>query len=290
MRHCDDISDGDASEDEKREMLRSWRGQLEGALNGECQGNPILHAFLDSVTRFSIPGSYFHWMLDGVEMDLSVRRYETFTDLYRYCFNVAGSVGLTCLQIFGFRDEQAKRYAEECGIAFQLTNILRDVKEDASLGRVYLPLEDLRRFDYSTEDLTRGVTDDRFRRLMDFEAGRARCFYDRGRRLLALVDRISRPALWAMMEIYGGLLTKIVRSRYDVFGAVIRLSSPEKCAIAVKALALHFLPTRIAETGGLRGHGGPDAPDHSGDGRGAGGRSEVAGTGPESGPRQGAAL
>jgi len=246
MRHCDDITDGDSSEGEKHELLRCWRSQLEGALDGDCRGNPIFPAFLDSVTRFSIPSRCFHWMLDGVEMDLTVRNYETFEDLYRYCFHVAGSVGLTCLHIFGFKDQIAQRYAEECGIAFQLTNILRDVREDASLGRVYLPLEDLRRFDYSCKDLTLGIRDDRFRRLMNFQADRARGYYDRARTLLTLVDRESRPALWAMMEIYGRLLKKIVRSGYDVFGKVIRLSPFEKCSIAAQALAMRILPVRGA--------------------------------------------
>ncbi len=251
MRHCDDISDGDSSDEQKREMLQCWRRQLDGALNGDCRSSPIFPAFLDSVARFAIPHRYFHWILDGVEMDLKVRKYETFMDLYRYCFKVAGSVGLTCLQVFGFRDDRARLYAEQCGIAFQLTNIIRDVKEDASLGRVYLPLEDLRRFNYSPEELVLGVLDDRFRRLMTFQACRARDYFIRARSLLPMVDKVSRPGLWAMMEIYGRLLDKIVHSRYDIFGPVVRLSTPEKCIIAIRALALRFLPTglgRIADT------------------------------------------
>ncbi|NWG12879.1 MAG: phytoene/squalene synthase family protein [Acidobacteria bacterium] len=284
MRHCDDISDSDSSDDEKREKLQCWRRQLEGALRGECQSHPMFPAFFDSVTRFAIPGSYFHWILDGVEMDLAVRKYETFADLYRYCFNVAGSVGLTCLQIFGCRDERARRHAEECGIAFQLTNILRDVKEDASMGRIYLPLEDLRRFGYSAEELVQGVLDDRFRDLMTFQARRARDYYNRARNLLSMVDKVSRPGLWAMMEIYGRLLDKIVRAKYEVFGPVVRLSTSEKCLIAIKALAGRFLPLGAGRIGDTQKPGGPDAADRSGDKRRTGDFPDGTGSRPESGP------
>lgn len=246
MRHCDDLSDGDCPEERKRELLERWRRQLDGALNGDCGGHPIFPAFLDAVRRFSIPPRYFHCILDGVEMDLSIRRYDTFEQLYRYCFNVAGAVGLTCLQIFGFSDERAKAHAEQCGIAFQLTNILRDVKEDAGMGRIYLPQEDLRRFDYGTEDLARGVVDDRFRGLMTFEAGRARAYYERGMELIPMVECASRPALWAMIEIYGRLLEGIARADYDVFRCAVRVSTPEKCSIALRALAMRFVPALAA--------------------------------------------
>jgi phytoene synthase len=240
MRRCDDIADGNYPDERKRELLRGWRRQLEGALNGTCDGDPILPAFLDAVRRYSIPGRYFHWILDGVEMDLAVTRYERFEDLYRYCFNVAGAVGLTCLQIFGFRDARALDYAEQCGIAFQLTNIMRDVGEDARMERIYLPVEDLHRFNYSPEDLMRGVADRRYFDLMAYQASRARDYYDRARDLLPLVDRSSRPALWAMMEIYRRLLERIVRARYQVFERTIRVSNAEKCRIAVKALGMRL--------------------------------------------------
>jgi phytoene synthase len=244
MRHCDDIADGDHSSDHKRELLRHWRARLDGALNGECTDDQVLPAFRDAVRRFSIPGQYFHWIIDGVEMDLAVRRYESFQELYRYCFYVAGAVGLTCLQVFGFRDERAKEYAEQCGIAFQLTNILRDVSEDARMERIYLPIEDLRRFGYSTEDLMRGVADDRYFELMAYQASRARGYYNRARNLLPLVERASRPALWAMMEIYRRLLDKIVQSRYEVFGRTIRISNAEKCRIALRAMAMRLVARR----------------------------------------------
>ena len=131
--------------------------------------------------------------------------------------------------------------AEHCGIAFQLTNILRDVKEDAGMGRIYLPEEDLERFHYPAEDLRRGVINEGFRELMAFETGRARQYYAESRGLLPLIEADSRPALWAMMEIYGRLLEKIERRHFNVFGPAIRLSRPEKAAVALRALAMRFL-------------------------------------------------
>ncbi len=241
MRYCDDISDGLSSPGEKRKMLGMWRAQLNAAVAGKFEGSPILPAFHDTVQAFSIPPDYFHWIIDGAEMDLTVDHYESFDDLYKYCFNVASAVGLVCLQIFGYAEERATKLAEQCGIAFQLTNILRDIKEDAAMGRIYLPAEDLRRFDYPVEGLRAGVFDARFRKLMSFEAGRAAEYYARARNLLPLVDAASRPALWAMMEIYGRLLKRIVRRQFDVFSDGIHLSSSEKTAIALRALAMRYL-------------------------------------------------
>jgi phytoene synthase len=241
MRYCDDISDGTDALEDKRRQLKMWRAQLDAAVQGNLEGSPILPAFRDAVQRFSIPAEYFHWIIDGAEMDLAIERYETFDDLYRYCFHVASAVGLVCLQIFGYTDERAKKLAEQCGIAFQLTNILRDIKEDAGMGRVYLPAEDLRRFRITEDDLDGGTIDARFLELMMYETKRARQYYTQARSLLPLVDADSRPALWAMMAIYEGLLKKIIRHNYDVFSHAIRLSSAEKTAIALRALTMRFL-------------------------------------------------
>jgi phytoene synthase len=241
MRHCDDISDGTDPFEDKRKQLKMWHAQVDAAVQGNLEGSPILPAFHDAVQRFSIPTEYFHWIIDGAEMDLIVHRYETFEDLYRYCFHVASAVGLVCLQIFGYTDKHAKKLAEQCGIAFQLTNILRDIKEDAGMGRVYLPAEDLRKFRVTEDDLGGGLVDARFLELMRYETKRARQYYEQARSLLPLVDADSRPALWAMMAIYEGLLDKIVRRNYDVFGRAIRLSSAKKSAIALRALSMRFL-------------------------------------------------
>jgi phytoene synthase len=235
MRYCDDISDGGAAPASKRELLEAWRGALAGAYRGEYGGSRILPAFHDTVRRFDIPQAYFDALIDGAQMDLTVRRYETFEDLYRYCYRVASVVGLVCIEIFGYEDARAREYAESCGIAFQLTNILRDVKEDGERGRIYLPLEDLRRFDYPEEDLFRSVVNDHFLRLMQFEVARAREYYQRALPLLPLIDRGSRPALQAMMAIYGGILTRIEQSGYDVFAERAQLSHWEKVSIAARA-------------------------------------------------------
>jgi phytoene synthase len=184
MRHCDDISDGDDGIENKSRMLHNWRAQLDAAFSGDLDKNPILPAFRDAIHNFSIPAEFFHWIIDGAEMDLDISHYETFEDLYKYCFNVASAVGLVCLQIFGFRDERAKKYAEQCGIAFQLTNILRDIKEDADRGRIYLPAEDLRKFHYTEEELRLGVVDERFRNLMQFEVWKERANITRQRAIL----------------------------------------------------------------------------------------------------------
>jgi phytoene synthase len=240
MRYCDDVSDGDASLENKRKLLRDWRSQIDIAYSANLPKHIILPAFQDTVRNFSIPAEYFHWIIDGAEMDLDISQYETFDDLYKYCFHVASAVGLVCLQIFGFVEERAKKYAEQCGIAFQLTNILRDVKEDADNGRVYLPAEDLRRFQYTTEELQRGVLDERFRNLMRFEAERAREYYSEARNLLPLVEETSRPALWAMIEIYERILDRITRRQFDVFHRPIHLAGAEKIFIALRALAMRL--------------------------------------------------
>ncbi len=242
MRFCDDISDSEESLDAKQAGLQRWRQRLDAILAGDLPHNSIFPAFRDSIQRFSIPVQYFHWIIDGAEMDLAVDRYETFDELYRYCFNVASAVGLVCLHIFGFRDDCAKQYAEHCGIAFQLTNILRDVREDAEMGRIYIPEEDLRRFGYQPVELRKGILDERFRRLMTFEVERAGEYYTRGRKLLPLVDPISRPSLWAMIEIYSRILGKIRRRNYDVFRDRVRLPDSEKAMIMCRALAARFLP------------------------------------------------
>jgi phytoene synthase len=247
MRHCDDASDGTGALQEKRKQLELWRGRLDAAAAGQCQDDPILPAFHDSIRRFAIPVQYFHWIIDGTEMDLVKDRYQTFEELYRYCFHVASAVGLVSLHIFGFTDERAKKYAEECGIAFQLTNILRDLKEDAAMGRIYLPTEDLNQFQYSEDDLRRGTRNENFQRMMQFECIRAQSYYDRAQQLLPLVDAVSRPALWAMMEIYGRILGKIQKQRYDVFGRRVRLSGLEKMAIAAKSFGMRYFDKKKPE-------------------------------------------
>jgi phytoene synthase len=235
MRYCDDIADSHHPPTSKADALRQWRDALTGALKGDYGESRILPAFADSVQKYSIPATYFYELIDGAEMDLSVNRYQTFDDLYQYCYRVASVVGLVCIHIFGFQDDQAKNYAESCGIAFQLTNILRDVKEDAEHGRIYLPLEDMEAAGYSEDDLSHFMLDDRFRQLMKIEAQRAHGYYERGTGLLGYVDPVSRPCLAAMIGIYSSLLTKIESKGYDVFSKRISLSAREKISIAARS-------------------------------------------------------
>lgn len=236
MRYCDDIVDGTGRDDDKQRRLERWRQALEDGYAAQDGVNPILPAFHDTVTRFGIPKPYFQDLIDGAEMDLSVTRYATFDDLYRYCYRVASAVGLVCIHIFGFTDERAKTYAEWCGIAFQLTNILRDIPEDAAMGRMYLPQEDLERFALTEEDLRAGVASDRFIRLMAFEVERAHGFYEKALPLLPLIHDASRPCLSAMIRIYRQHLNEIERRGYNVFGPKVRLPVWKKLAIAGQAL------------------------------------------------------
>jgi len=242
MRYCDDVADGDDSVAGKSARLRDWRMALDRALNGDCridsggdQGNLLLPAFQDAVRQYSIPTEYFHQLIDGAEMDLSIRSYQTFDDLYQYCYRVASVVGLCSLHLFGFRDPSAKQLAEQCGIAFQLTNILRDLREDAACGRIYLPLEDLKRFDYSAEELTAGIYNENFRSLMQYEVERARQFYKKAYPLIEMVDPESRPALWTMISIYQGILGTIERNRGNVFSRAAALSEMEKFGVLLQA-------------------------------------------------------
>ena len=253
MRFCDDVSDGDESVENKREGLSRWRSLLCEA-TGETHGTTeedsrdtrtavILPAFRDTLQKYSIPAKYFHWIIDGTEMDLDAGRCETFDDLYKYCFHVASAVGLVCLRIFDFREdekEQAGKLAEQCGVAFQLTNILRDIREDAERGRIYLPMEDMRRFKYTEDDLKNGVVNENFRALMRFEAERARFYYGEARKLLPLVTPASRPSLWIMMDVYSRLLERIVESGFDVFKKRVRLSRNEKISIILKAVLMRL--------------------------------------------------
>jgi len=232
MRYCDDLSDEPGA---TRELLDRWRTALDRALAGRYDGHSTLPAFHDTVRRYSIPHQYFHEMIDGVSSDLQPRCMQTFDQLYRYCYQVASVVGLTTIHIFGFDSAQALPLAEKCGVAFQLTNILRDVREDVERGRIYLPQEDLTRFGVAVDDLKRGKPASQFIELMRFEAARAREYYQESQPLLGMVHARSRASLWALIEIYSRLLAKIEASDYDVLSRRIALSAVEKSWIVIRA-------------------------------------------------------
>ncbi|HMF78505.1 MAG TPA: phytoene/squalene synthase family protein [Bryobacteraceae bacterium] len=239
MRYCDDLSDEPGAQAKDAAQLQQsislWRVELDRALNGKMGDNPLWPAFCDTVQRFAIPHRFFHEMIDGVMSDVEPREMETWEELYEYCYRVASVVGLTIIHIFGFSSVRALLLAEKCGVAFQLTNILRDVREDAEMGRVYLPREDLRRFGVSPEQLRLGIENDRFRSLMRFEAERARTCYQESEPLSELIEKKSRNSLWALREIYMRLLARIEKSNYSVLNQ--RISLPKRTKIGLLLFA-----------------------------------------------------
>ena len=252
MRLADDISD-DASltAQERYAKLEAWSEQARRVFGGEATDDAVLFALADAQRRFQIPPELFDKLVQGTAMDLQyapqqseqspVAPYESFDELYQYCYHVASVVGLICIHIFGYRNPAAEPLAEKCGVAFQLTNILRDVKEDAAMGRIYFPRQDLQRFAVSPAILTganvrNGFQPASLQPLLQFEAERAREFYRAGDELLPLVDPDSRPALWVLIEIYRRLLAKIAERNYDVFSERVSLSAGEKLWLLSRGL------------------------------------------------------
>jgi 15-cis-phytoene synthase len=227
MRHADDLSDDETKPVERRRAeLNAWLGAWHGALQGQATTDPVFIALADARAKFGISADLLDRLVEGTAMDLEREdlpdrydTYATFDDLYRYCYLVASVVGLVCIRIFGYSDLRAEKLAEETGIAFQLTNILRDVREDVERKRVYLPLEDLRRHDVSIDDLAKlpaNITEHE-RELLKSIAMRAESYYQSGYALLQLIDADSRPALWVLISIYHRMLRQIADHRYEVF-------------------------------------------------------------------------
>ncbi|HYM12717.1 MAG TPA: phytoene/squalene synthase family protein [Bryobacterales bacterium] len=246
-RYSDDVSDDERSGgiEARRAALARWRGSLEAALAGRFGDSPILPALAQAAEHFHIPPRYFFELLEGVETDLDPPRYRTFDDLYHYCYLVASTIGLVCLHIFGFKAAEASVYAEKLGVAFQLTNILRDLREDTGRGRLYLPEEDLARFGAERADIEAGRLD-KLRELLRFEAGRAEAYYCEAAPLLGLIDRRSRASLWVMTAIYHGILERLRRSGYDVFSRRAGLSGAEKTGILLRGLKLHLVGGNVS--------------------------------------------
>jgi phytoene synthase len=232
-RFIDDIAD-DQTRRAPATLLARWREELDSVYGG-APTHPVSYALADAVQRFRLPQEHFLDLIRGVEMDLTQRRYATFDELYQYCYRVASTVGLLCIEIFGYQRQSARDYAVDLGIAFQLTNILRDVLEDARRGRLYLPLEDLRRFDCTEAELLTGRYSPRVGALMAFECGRARAYYLRARGALAPEDRGSLAAAEAMRSIYERLLDRIEARHFDVFGPKVTLPRYEKVTLALAA-------------------------------------------------------
>ena len=233
MRYCDDLSDSDDVAD-RPAAIAGWRRDLDAALSGNPSEHPLWPAFIDSVKRYGIPHQYFHDMIRGVSSDLEPRRIQTFQELYDYCYHVASVVGLTIIHIFGFENPEALRLAERCGVAFQLTNILRDVREDAEHGRVYLPTEDLERFGVKPEELAGSALSPALRNLLAFEADRAREYYRESQPLIKMVSSSSRASLKALIGIYSRLLQRISNSGYEVLAVRVRVPAWEKIWILAR--------------------------------------------------------
>jgi phytoene synthase len=215
-RYTDDIVDEGTDQRSKVLRLRRWRMELGRALRGTSP-YVILNQLSTTARKFNIPVDHFYDLIRGMEMDLSKTRYETFDELYRYCYLVASTVGLMCRQIFGYRNHSTRDYAVNLGIALQLTNILRDIKEDAKRGRIYIPREDLRRFGYTEEDLIACRYTPEFVNLMRYECDRASKYFDIARAALGNEDKRFFFAARIMWSIYAHTLQRIMRSNYNVF-------------------------------------------------------------------------
>jgi phytoene synthase len=231
MRYCDDLSDEPGA---TSAAMTRWRDALTDALAGHPDFSAVWPAFLDAVVRYKIPHEYFYDMIEGVASDLSPRTFHTFDELYRYCYRVASVVGLTTIHIFGFDSPAALPLAEKCGIAFQLTNILRDIREDAGLGRIYLPAEDLAQFGVLPADLDKSRRTAAFESLMEFEIARARRYYEEAASLIGMIHKDSRGSLRALIAIYSGLLERIAESPSEVLTRRISLPAIEKTWIVLR--------------------------------------------------------
>lgn len=253
MRHADDLSDDESvGLDARRKNLDVWLEDWHRAQAGEATDDPVFIALRDAQQRFGITGELLDQLVQGTAMDLhqdagdSARvrgfdTYATFDDLYRYCYLVASVVGLVCIRIFGYSDARAEKLAEETGIAFQLTNILRDVREDAERMRVYLPMEDLRKTGVTPEELVALKDGSRMtagqREVLAMEARRAEQYYESGLALLPLISADARPALWVLIRIYHALLRKIEAHQYDVFSERVSVATRVKLGILFRGLA-----------------------------------------------------
>jgi squalene synthase HpnC len=255
MRLIDDVADESNDVAAKQRGLAKWRAALDEGITSSAGVNisappgaaAVLPALVDTMRRYNMPARYLHDLISGAEMDLTVNSYATFDRLREYCYRVAGTVGLTCTHVFGFRDSRALDLAEKLGLAFQLTNIVRDVHDDCAMGRVYLPDEDLAQYNVSPEDFARTEGTLGVRELLRFEAGRAWQCYEEGAALLNLIEPESRPALWLLVHTYSALLARMEELDYAVFGERVRLSKAEKLVFIAKARFTRLTEENILE-------------------------------------------
>ena len=258
MRHADDISDDEkVPVQTRREKLSTLLDSFHRAVAGEPTDDPVLFALAHTQKAYDIPMEWLNKLVYGTMMDLhdnplttseslavaggdttvmtkQILTFPSFDDLYAYCYHVASVVGLVCIKIFGYRDPKAEKLAERTGIAFQLTNIIRDVKEDAQMGRVYLPESDLQTFGVKAEEVVAWPTLEMLQPVLQLEGERALVYYQSAQELITLIDDDSQPALWALVEIYRKLMEKIAAKKYDVFTERVRLTTSEKLRVLGK--------------------------------------------------------
>jgi phytoene synthase len=241
LRGADDIGDSFAPIEDRRRALHDWRSQLEDVLAGRSPQDLWWIALADTIKRYAIPVERLHEVVDGVASDLDTFRYRTFADLYGYCYRVASAVGLACLPIWGASDPRATAPAEACGIAFQLTNVLRDLVEDYDRGRIYLPQEDLDRFGVTDAMIARRQPTDELNQLLQFEIDRARSYYRTSLDLTEYLPATGRAILSVMYGVYGGLLGKIADRPMGVLEGRISLPATEKIGYVLRALPIRYL-------------------------------------------------
>lgn len=240
-RKTDDIVDeGNESDDYKYEQLKKWRIEFEKALGGYSH-YPLLNKVAEIIQQFNIPLEPFFELIIGMEMDLQNKRYLSFEELVQYCYRVASTVGLMCIEIFGYKNASTKDYAVNLGLAMQMTNILRDVKKDAEKGRIYLPQKDLSAFSYSEEDLMKSTYNNNFVDLMRYETERAETFFSKANDALDFEDKPSMFPARAMQHIYYKLLQKIKAENYDVMNKRIKVGKVEKVTISLGVWAKYNL-------------------------------------------------
>lgn len=248
-RAVDDAVDEAADSNAAKKEIARWRGELAAAFEGGTPQSLQGRALAPLIRQFNLPRPAFEALIEGVEMDLGSRRYDTFADLYEYCIRVASAVGLICLEIFGYGEPRSRQYAIDLGVALQLTNILRDVPEDLRRGRVYIPQEDLRRHGCSEEDLAResaggGVRSPKVKALLRQQGQRAREYYRKAAEGLPRADARRLVAAEIMGAIYRAILTRIERTDYDVFSRVVRIPRPRRALIAAATWARTSLGLR----------------------------------------------
>ena len=240
-RLADDYSDDESDPARVRETLRKWRAMFDAAMAGDPSGHAILPAVADTMKRYGIAPVYMHELLNGTDMDADKNRYATWGETYQYCYRVASVIGIMTIHVFGFNDAKAIALAEKTGIAFQMTNILRDLAEDAGRNRIYLPLEDLHKHGVSEQELLAAKDSPMLRQLVKAEVERTKVYYEAGRELIPLIASESRDALGSLVAIYSRLLEEIERRGCDVWTERVSLSTAEKARLAAGFMWKQFL-------------------------------------------------